>query len=66
MSRYHGEQRFELCIVDVYRERTRAFIKIQEGCNSFAHTVIILMPRPVRSRDQDNICGNTFEIYDMK
>ena len=52
-----GEQRFEeLCIVDVYRERTRAFIKIQEGCNRFCSYCIIPYARgPVRSRDQDNI-----------
>jgi len=34
---------FEELGVNVYKERTRAFIKIQEGCNQFAHTALFPM-----------------------
>jgi threonylcarbamoyladenosine tRNA methylthiotransferase MtaB len=47
---------FEELGVDVYRERTRAFIKIQEGCNQFCSYCIIPYARgPVRSRAEKNI-----------
>ncbi|HPT91027.1 MAG TPA: tRNA (N(6)-L-threonylcarbamoyladenosine(37)-C(2))-methylthiotransferase MtaB [Acetivibrio sp.] len=47
---------FEELGVDVYRERTRAFIKIQEGCNQFCSYCIIPYARgPVRSREEKNI-----------
>ncbi|HHV29209.1 tRNA (N(6)-L-threonylcarbamoyladenosine(37)-C(2))-methylthiotransferase MtaB [Acetivibrio mesophilus] len=47
---------FEELGVDVYKERTRAFIKIQEGCNQFCTYCIIPYARgPVRSRSEENI-----------
>ncbi|HPC99988.1 MAG TPA: tRNA (N(6)-L-threonylcarbamoyladenosine(37)-C(2))-methylthiotransferase MtaB [Acetivibrio sp.] len=47
---------FEELGVDVYRERTRAFIKIQEGCSQFCSYCIIPYARgPVRSRAEKNI-----------
>ena len=47
---------FEELGVDVYKERTRAFIKIQEGCNQFCTYCIIPYARgPVRSRPEENI-----------
>ncbi len=42
---------FEELGVEVYKERTRAFIKIQEGCNQFCSYCIIPYARgPIRSR----------------
>ncbi|GAE88169.1 tRNA (N(6)-L-threonylcarbamoyladenosine(37)-C(2))-methylthiotransferase MtaB [Acetivibrio straminisolvens] len=47
---------FEELGVDVYKERTRAFIKIQEGCSQFCTYCIIPYARgPVRSRSEENI-----------
>jgi len=47
---------FEELGVNVYKERTRAFIKIQEGCNQFCTYCIIPYARgPVRSRSEENI-----------
>ncbi len=47
---------FEDLEVDVYKERTRAFIKIQEGCSQFCSYCIIPYARgPIRSRDEEKI-----------
>ena len=54
---------FEELGIDVFRERTRAFIKIQEGCTQFCSYCIIPYARgPVRSRDEKNILN---EITDL-
>ena len=40
-----------------YEERTRAFVKIEDGCNQFCSYCIIPYARgPVRSRPTENIC----------
>jgi threonylcarbamoyladenosine tRNA methylthiotransferase MtaB len=47
---------FEELGVDVYKERTRAFIKIQEGCSQYCSYCIIPYARgPIRSRNKENI-----------
>lgn len=47
---------FEEMGVEVYKERTRAFIKIQEGCSQFCSYCIIPYARgPVRSREEEKI-----------
>jgi len=47
---------FEELEIETYHERTRAFIKIQEGCNQFCSYCIIPYARgPVRSRSESNI-----------
>lgn len=47
---------FEELGVEVYKERTRAFIKIQEGCSQFCSYCIIPYARgPIRSRPVENI-----------
>lgn len=47
---------FEELSVKTYRDRTRAFVKIQEGCNQFCSYCIIPYARgPVRSRAFDEV-----------
>ncbi|NLY42373.1 MAG: tRNA (N(6)-L-threonylcarbamoyladenosine(37)-C(2))-methylthiotransferase MtaB [Clostridiaceae bacterium] len=47
---------FEDMKVNTYKERTRAFLKIQEGCNQFCSYCIIPYARgPVRSRRPEDI-----------
>lgn len=47
---------FEDMKVTAYKERTRAFLKIQEGCNQFCSYCIIPYARgPVRSRKPEDI-----------
>ena len=47
---------FEELGVEVYKERTRAYIKIQEGCNQFCSYCIIPYARgPIRSRSVEYI-----------
>ncbi len=55
-----GYKEFEdLNIVDV-KDKTRAYIKIQEGCNQFCSYCIIPYARgPIRSRRLDNIIKET-------
>ena len=55
-----GHKKFEsLNIYDV-KSKTRAYIKIQEGCNQFCSYCIIPYARgPIRSRDLDDIIKET-------
>ncbi len=47
---------FEELSISSYSERTRAYIKIQEGCNQFCTYCIIPYARgPIRSRNPENI-----------
>ncbi len=47
---------FEELSISSYSERTRAFIKIQEGCNQFCSYCIIPYARgPIRSRDPKSV-----------
>ncbi len=47
---------FEKLSITTYSERTRAYIKIQEGCNQFCSYCIIPYARgPIRSRDAEDV-----------
>lgn len=51
---------FEKMTIDSYHERTRAYIKIQEGCNQFCSYCIIPYARgPIRSRDMEDVLSET-------
>lgn len=53
-----GKNKYEELKVDSFRERTRAFVKIQDGCSRFCTYCIIPYARgPVRSRNAQNIIG---------
>ncbi|MHB9093223.1 MAG: tRNA (N(6)-L-threonylcarbamoyladenosine(37)-C(2))-methylthiotransferase MtaB [Eubacteriales bacterium] len=54
----------EMPILD-YENRTRAFVKIQEGCNNFCTYCIIPYARgPLRSRDPENILAEVRKLVD--
>ena len=56
---------FEELSVKTYRDRTRAYIKIQEGCNQFCSYCIIPYARgPVRSRPFDEVICETKRLAD--
>jgi threonylcarbamoyladenosine tRNA methylthiotransferase MtaB len=47
---------FEELQIDLYKEKTRAFLKIQEGCSQFCAYCIIPYARgPIRSREPENV-----------
>lgn len=49
---------FEEMGIDVYKERTRAYVKIQEGCQQYCAYCIIPYARgPIRSREIQNIAA---------
>lgn len=51
-----GTRYFEQLNVDSYKERTRAFLKIQEGCSQFCSYCIIPYARgPIRSRQPEEV-----------
>ena len=54
---------FESLSISHYEERTRAFIKIQEGCNQFCSYCIIPYARgPIRSRSENEILEETKKL----
>ncbi len=54
---------FEDLSISHYEERTRAFIKIQEGCNQFCSYCIIPYARgPIRSRLADEVLEETKKL----
>ena len=54
---------FEHMTVSSYSDRTRAFIKVQEGCNQFCSYCIIPYARgPIRSRDIDDVLNEARQI----
>ena len=54
---------FEELKITKYEERTRAYIKIQEGCNQFCSYCIIPYARgPIRSRDEEEILKETEKL----
>lgn len=54
---------FEELGVEVYKERTRAFIKIQEGCSQFCSYCIIPYARgPIRSRPVEYILNEVRKL----
>ena len=51
---------FDNLAVSEYADRTRAYIKIQEGCNQFCSYCIIPYARgPIRSRDMEDVLSET-------
>lgn len=49
--------------LDTYTERTRAFLKIQEGCNQFCTYCIIPYARgPIRSRKPEDVMNEVREL----
>lgn len=56
---------FEELSIQAYQNRTRAFIKIQEGCNQFCSYCIIPYARgPIRSRSADNVLSEVKSLKD--
>ncbi len=54
---------FEELKVNTYKERTRAYLKIQEGCSQFCSYCIIPYARgPIRSRKPEDIIGEVREL----
>jgi threonylcarbamoyladenosine tRNA methylthiotransferase MtaB len=60
------EQRtFEELGLGIYKERARAIIKIQEGCNQFCSYCIIPYARgPIRSRSEENVIQEVKKLVD--
>ncbi len=57
--------KFEDMTINSYSDRTRAFIKVQEGCNQFCSYCIIPYARgPIRSRDMDDVYMEANRIAD--
>lgn len=58
-----GEHEFEKLSVKKLRDRTRAYLKIQEGCNRFCTYCIIPYARgPVRSRKPEEVVAEVKEL----
>lgn len=56
---------FEELKLDTYKERTRAYLKIQEGCSQFCSYCIIPYARgPIRSRKPDDIIEEVRHLAD--
>lgn len=54
---------FEAMTISSYSDRTRAFIKIQEGCNQFCSYCIIPYARgPIRSRDMLEVINEAKQL----
>lgn len=60
-----GARYFEQLNVDTYKERTRAFLKIQEGCSQFCSYCIIPYARgPIRSRKPEEVLEEVKRLAD--
>ncbi|MFA6308921.1 MAG: tRNA (N(6)-L-threonylcarbamoyladenosine(37)-C(2))-methylthiotransferase MtaB [Clostridia bacterium] len=58
-------RKFEEIGINSYHDRTRAFIKVQEGCNQFCSYCIIPYARgPLRSRSYENVIKEVTGIAD--
>ncbi len=56
---------FEDLRVTAYKEKTRAFLKIQEGCNQFCSYCIIPYARgPIRSRNPEDVVAEIKQLAD--
>lgn len=54
---------FEELEIDEYQDRTRAFLKIQDGCNRYCSYCLIPYARgPVRSRNPENIINEVKKL----
>lgn len=57
------EKQFETINIDDIKSKTRAYIKIQDGCNQFCSYCIIPYARgPIRSRPLDEIISETIKL----
>lgn len=57
------EKTFETINIDDIKSKTRAYIKIQDGCNQFCSYCIIPYARgPIRSRDLEDILNETKKL----
>lgn len=57
---------FETLKISDYAQRTRAYIKVQEGCNQFCTYCKIPYARgPIRSRDFDDVIAETKRLVNM-
>lgn len=62
ISKHHE---FEDLSVTTYSDRTRAFIKVQEGCNQFCSYCIIPYARgPIRSRDMHEVLAEAKSLIE--
>ncbi|MBC3899246.1 tRNA (N(6)-L-threonylcarbamoyladenosine(37)-C(2))-methylthiotransferase MtaB [Acetobacterium malicum] len=60
------EKIFEPLMISEVKGKTRAFIKIQEGCNQFCTYCIVPFARgPVRSRNQQQIIDEVNRVVEM-
>ncbi len=60
------EKVFEPLMISEVKGKTRAFIKIQEGCNQFCTYCIVPFARgPVRSRNQQQIIDEVKRVVDI-
>lgn len=60
------EKVFEPLMISEVKGKTRAFIKIQEGCNQFCTYCIVPFARgPVRSRDRQQIIDEVKRVVDI-
>lgn len=56
---------FEELEIDEYQDKTRAFLKIQDGCDRYCSYCLIPYARgPVRSRNPDNILNEVRKLAD--
>lgn len=56
---------FEELQIDEYQDRTRAFLKIQDGCDRYCSYCLIPFARgPVRSRKPENIINEVVKLAD--
>lgn len=56
---------FEELKIDEYRGRTRAFLKVQDGCNMFCSYCLIPYARgPIRSRDPEMVMDEVVKLAD--
>ena len=54
---------FEEMTIETYQERTRAYIKVQEGCNQFCSYCIIPYARgPIRSRNPESVLAEVQKV----
>lgn len=59
------QKTFEELGLGIYKERARAFIKVQEGCNQFCSYCIIPYARgPIRSRSEENVIQEVKKLVD--
>lgn len=57
------QKEFETINIDTIKSKTRAYMKIQDGCNQFCSYCIIPYARgPIRSRELEDIVGETEKL----